>query len=137
MRDIVVDTNILFSALLGKSKKLRDFLLSSKDFAFYTCKFVVVELFKYKEKIQQKSLLEEEEILELLYELLKKINIFDENAITYESLKNAYALCKDVDKKDTPFVAVTIEINGLLWTNDKKLTNGLKSKGFDSFFEFD
>ena len=76
MKDIVVDTNILFSTLLGKSKKLRDFLLLSKDFAFHTCKFVVVELFKYKDKIQQKSLLEEEEILELLYELLKSINIF-------------------------------------------------------------
>lgn len=137
MRDVVVDTNILFSALLGKSKRLRDFLLSSKDIAFYTCKFVVVELFKYKDKIQQKSLLEEEEILELLYELLKNINIFDEKALTLESIQKAFDLCKDVDEKDIPFVAVTIEINGLLWTNDKKLKNGLRSKGFDSFFEFD
>ena len=107
MKDVVVDTNILFSTLLGKSKKLRDFLLLAKDFTFHTCKFVIVELFKYKDKIQQKSLLEEEEILELLYELLKNINIFDEKALTVESIQKAFDLCKDVDEKDTPFVAVS------------------------------
>ena len=77
MRTVIVDTNILFSALLGKSQKLRDAILTEKEVAFYSCKFVFVELFKYKEKIQKKSSLDEDEILELLYSLLKKIKIFD------------------------------------------------------------
>jgi predicted nucleic acid-binding protein len=31
---------------------------------------------------------------------------------------------------DVLFVALTISIDGSLWTGDKKLYNGLKSKGF-------
>jgi len=44
-------------------------------------------------------------------------------------------LCKDIDESDTPFVALTIELKALLWTGDKKLKEGLKKKGFISFFE--
>ena len=137
MRTVIVDTNILFSALLGKSQKLRDAILTEKEVAFYSCKFVFVELFKYKEKIQKKSSLDEDEILELLYSLLKKIKIFDEESVTDESLQKAFDLCKGVDEKDIPFVSTTIELGGFLWTKDKELRNGLKSKGFDSFFEIE
>jgi len=135
LKKVIVDTNILFSALLGKSKKLRDTILTEKNISFYSCKFLIVELFKYKEKIRGKSSLEEDEILELLYGLLKKINIFDEVSVTEESLQKAFELCKDVDEKDTPFVAIVMELDGLLWTGDKALKDGLASKGFDSFFE--
>ena len=54
-----------------------------------------------------------------------------------ESLKKVFDLCRDIDEKNIPFVAVTIELDGLLWTGDKKLRNGLESKGFDSFFEIE
>ena len=137
MKRVIVDTNILFSALLGKSKKLRDVILTEKGTAFYSCKFVIVELFKYKGTIQGKSSLEEDEILELLYSLLKKITIFDEESVTDENLQRAFDLCKDVDEKDIPFVSTTIELGGSLWTKDKALKEGLKSKGFDLFYEIE
>ncbi|RLD61014.1 MAG: DNA-binding protein, partial [Bacteroidetes bacterium] len=91
----------------------------------------------YKEKIQKYSSFDEGEILELLYNLLKNIHLFDENTLTKESLKIAFDLCNDIDLKDIPFVAVTIELDGLLWTGDKKLKNGLKIKGFNSFYEIE
>lgn len=137
MKKVIVDTNILFSALLGKSKHLREAILSDKEIAFYSCKFIFVELFKYKDKIREKSSLDEDEILELLHSLLSKIKIFNEETVTNESLQKAYDLCKDIDEKDTPFVAITIELSGLLWTKDSKLKDGLISKGFDSFFDID
>jgi len=137
LKVIIVDTNILFSTLLGKNKKIRDILLSQENINLYSSKYAIVELFKYKEKIHKYSAFDEDEILELLYILLKKIHIFDENTLTDESLKKAFDLCKDIDEKDIPFVAVTIELDGLLWTGDKELKNGLKSKGFNSFFEIE
>ena len=53
--------------------------------------------------------------------------------ISSERLKQAYNLCFDVDIKDVYFVALAIELNGVLWTGDTKLKEGLRKKGFDRF----
>jgi predicted nucleic acid-binding protein len=46
-------------------------------------------------------------------------------------LKQAYNLCRGLDEKDTIYIALAIELNGLLWTGDKKLINGLDKKDFN------
>jgi len=71
----------------------------------------------------------------LLRSLLKKITVFNEESVTDESRQRAFELCSDVDEKDIPFVAITMELDGLLWTKDRALMAGLKTKGFNSFFE--
>jgi predicted nucleic acid-binding protein len=48
-------------------------------------------------------------------------------------LQEGFILCKEIDEKDVLFVSLAIEINALLWTGDKKLKEGLKSKGFNNF----
>jgi predicted nucleic acid-binding protein len=47
----------------------------------------------------------------------------------------AYSLCKDVDEKDTPFVAMAIAMECNIWTRDEELKNGLRSKGFNQFLD--
>jgi len=66
---------------------------------------------------------------------MRHIDFYDENSISVNALKNAWELVKDVDPKDLLFVALTLELKGLLWTGDNKLRSGLKNKGFDAFFE--
>ena len=44
-------------------------------------------------------------------------------------------LVHDIDVKDVPNVALTIELDGKIWTGDIELIEGLKAKGFDDFFE--
>ncbi|MEI7935826.1 MAG: PIN domain-containing protein [Verrucomicrobiota bacterium] len=34
-----------------------------------------------------------------------------------------------------PFIALTLHLDGRLWTGDDKLKAGLRAKGFDRFFE--
>ncbi|NIM12197.1 MAG: DNA-binding protein [Candidatus Aminicenantes bacterium] len=126
---IVVDTNIIFSSLVSQNSFLSDALFN-KEVDFVMPKYAYIELFKYKEKILQASRHNEDEILELLYKLLKNVDIFDENMITARTLKKAFQYVKDVDEKVLIFVALTIELDGLLWTNDKKLIKGLQKKGF-------
>jgi predicted nucleic acid-binding protein len=127
---IIVDSNIIFSALLNQYSSISE-MLFSKKFDFVMPKYAYIELFKFKEKITKYSHHSEEEILEVLYKLLKNINIFDENMITTNTLKKAYQLVKDIDEKDIVFVALAIELDGVLWTGDKKLVNGLQKKGFN------
>ena len=108
---------------------------STQIIAFLSALQVLVELFKRKEKILKTSQLKEEEIVTIYQILLKRINLYKEDLITIENLATAYELCRDIDETDTPHVALTIELGGLLWTGDKKLKQGLQSKGFVQLFE--
>ena len=47
----------------------------------------------------------------------------------------AYRLCKGVDEKDTPYVALTLHLDGRLWTHDAQYKAGLRTKGFDQFYD--
>ncbi len=132
---VIIDSNILFSFLLSKDNKFK-FILFSKNIEFYTCNFLFVEIFKHKDKIKNISKLDEDEILWQLENILGKITFIKEDIIPKEIFREAYNLTKDIDEKDTPFVALSIFLNGLLLTGDKKLKNHLKQKGFSNFFEF-
>ncbi|MBN2541886.1 putative toxin-antitoxin system toxin component, PIN family [bacterium] len=136
MKNIIIDTNILFSTLLAKNKKFSDIIFSPpNNITLYSSKFAIVELFKHKEKLQKFTELDENDLLDLLHNLLKHITLFDENTLTNESINKAIRLCKDIDEKDIIFLAIAIELDGFLWTGDKQLIKGLKTKGFNSFFK--
>jgi predicted nucleic acid-binding protein len=102
---------------------------------FFTCELAYVELFEQKEKIIKLSQLTDDEVIELLHLCLRRVDFFKEDNIHEENLKQAYKLCREIDKDDTLFIALTLELDGLLWTGDKKLITGLKEKGFNNFFE--
>ena len=134
MKKVIVDTNILFSSLRAKNSKLRQ-VLERQDCIFFTPNFLMVEIFKHKERILHKSKVSETEVYEILYKMLHKIKFINEESIMLGNFVEAYRLCGDIDEKDTPFVALTLELEGELWTMDEILKTGLRKKGFDSFFE--
>jgi len=131
---VVVDTNIVFSALLSRDAKLKQFFFI-KEFEFFSCNFLFIEIFRHKNKLIAISKLSEEEILTGLEKLLGRISFVREEFIPESIFNKAYLLCKDIDEKDTPFVALTLFLDAHLWTGDKKLKEGLKRKGFHKFFE--
>jgi predicted nucleic acid-binding protein len=134
---VVIDTNIIFSALLREDNRYANAIIKNEEaYDFYAVYFTIVELFKHKEKIQKFSKLSEEDILEILYELLKHIHIINDDIISITSWKQAMQLAHDVDIKDVPNVALTIELSAQLWTNDNELKKGLRAKGFNEFLEF-
>jgi predicted nucleic acid-binding protein len=133
LKGIVIDTNIIFSALQkdGKIRKLL-FLL---DTDFFAPNFLIVEILKYRNKIFSLSSMNEDEFFSVSYKVLNKINFINEKRISFESRKKAYELCKDIDEKDTPFIALSLELELPLWTADMKLLNGVKCKGFNNILE--
>lgn len=135
MKLVVVDTNVLFAALRSTNSKLREVLLDRDDVTLYAPNFLVGEIFRHKDKILQKSQLTPEEVYEVLNQLLQGIHFVSEQAISTANLVAAYRLCKDIDPKDFLFVALTLEIDGELWTRDEELKRGLERKGFLLFFE--
>ena len=133
---IVIDTNIVFKALRLKHSAIRSFL-NQEEYSFYAPKFLLVEIFKHKEKILKNNLQLEDEFYEYLNILLNRISFVNEDFISIGNYMEAYRLCKDIDEKDVPFIALTIELEAELWTYDNPIKEGLMNKGFSHFFNPD
>ncbi len=91
-------------------------------------------MFNHKERIAQRSKLSDQELILAYYTLLRKVTIYKEDLISIANRQAAATLCQDIDPADTPHVALTLELGGLLWTGDKKLKTALEAKGFSRFF---
>ncbi|MBI4680804.1 MAG: hypothetical protein HY753_06295 [Nitrospirae bacterium] len=76
------------------------------------------------------SKLTDDEILMQLGNIVSKIHFINEDIIPKEIFRRAYELCKDIDEKDTPFIALSIFLDAHFLTGDKELIEGLKNKGF-------
>lgn len=131
---VVVDTNVLFSALLRTSSSFAQQILASGH-DFFVCEAVIVELFRHKERIVQMSRLSEEEVVRFFYLLLRRLDLFKEDLIAPSAREEAWRLCQEVDEADTPHVALTLHLGGRLWTGDERLKRGLRERGFDRFFD--
>jgi predicted nucleic acid-binding protein len=134
MRVVIVDTNILFMSLRARGTKIRD-TFAQEGYRFYAPNFLVTEIFKHKGKLLQQTQATEDEVNEFLAKSLRNIHFVNETFVSVGSYIEAYRLCGDVDEKDTPFVALTLELEGELWTRDQQLIQGLTRKGFTAFFE--
>jgi len=130
---IVIDTNIIFSMLLKRTSRLRQEFFEQTD-EVYSPNFVMVELFKHKERLLKRSELPKTEIYELLHTILEKVRFINEYTITKRNKLKAFRMCQDVDENDTPIVALVLELNARLWTRDKELKQGLRRQGFKKFF---
>lgn len=132
--NIVVDTNIVFSALLSPNGTINDLLLNSTDqFSFLAPTFLIEELDKHHSKLKSISGFNDQEINFLKRTIFRHIEFIDLEIIKNESWLKGYDLAKGIDEKDTPFIALTIDLNAKLWTGDKKLIKGLSKKEFTSF----
>lgn len=133
-KPVVIDTNILFSALLRSRSTFAQTILGSEH-SFHICESVIVELFKHKEKLINLSRLSEEEVIRVFYIILRRVIISKEELIDQSVRQKAYKLCSDIDEADSPHVALTLKLGDLLWTGDRKLKKGLRKKGFNAFFD--
>lgn len=135
---IVIDTNIVISTLMKSNGSIGKLLLQElNDFDKIACHYLYVEIFDKKEKMLKVSKLTNQDFLDLLYLLIKKVDFINENQITDEHWKKAIELTKDIDVKDVSHVALAIHADAKLWTGDKKLYNGLRDKEFNGIINTD
>ena len=132
-KSVVVDTNLIFSALIPKASEIRDQLFEN-SMTFYAPNFLITEIYKHKDKLIAISKLDESEFYLYFNGIIERIQFLPIDFISIESRKTAYNLCKNIDIKDTPFIALSIELNIPIWTGDKKLKDGLILKGFNDFY---
>lgn len=134
-RAVVVDTNIFFSALLSADSTFAQVILTSTDSTFYICESTLVELFEHKEKLVQISKLALGDLLIVYHSLLRSVTVYKEASIAPRHRSRANELCQRVDSADTPQIALTLQLDALLWTGDKRLKTALRQQAFVHFFD--
>ncbi len=132
---IVVDTNIVFSAILNSTGRIGQILITSKsNFQFYSCVFLKTELNRHQDKLLKLTKLSIGELEELQDLITKNITFIHESLLPEKTIIAAEKLLIDVDLNDSVFVALTKNLKAKLWTGDKELIKGLKSKKFKDVF---
>ena len=112
----VIDPNVLISALISDSVT-RELILEMEE-EFYSPDFLESEIEKHKDLIQEKSDLSSTELDSLLTILIE--NIFVAAEETYENKINiADEAIGDTDKKDVPFLALALEKDAAIWSDDR------------------
>lgn len=129
---IVVDTNIVFSAILNSSGNIGKLLIhSKKHIQFYSCHYLKEEIFRHRGKLLKLTKLTESELSELIDLVTRNIEFLNEFVIPDKTILKAYEIVRDIDENDVIFVALTKHLKGSkLWTGDKKLISGLLKKEF-------
>lgn len=114
--DLVIDSNILFAALIKNSLTLE--LLFREDLHFYAPQFIFGEFAKYEEEIKRKT-----EKTDDAFEWVLKI--FQRRIITFPQeeilpfIEKARAFSPDIN--DLPYLALALKLNIPLWSNDRLL----------------
>lgn len=125
--ELVVDANILFSALIKDSFTAKLFF---KDrLRLYTSEFIIDEFHKYEELILKKTKRSPEEFAEIFSTLQEIIRVIPEEE--YVSFIDE-AKRISPDEKDVAYLALAMKLNCALWSNDKALKDQEAVKVFST-----
>ena len=128
---IIVDTNIIFSALLKTHTTFGQLIFNSDGiFEFYSPHYLRAEIRKHWDRIKRISKLTDQQLEESYDSLLTKITFINEEIIPQKTWEDSEKITEGIDLNDTDFVALTKYLKGKLWTGDLELRDGLKKKGF-------
>lgn len=116
---IVVDANILFSALI-KDSTTRDLILKY-DEQFLIPNYVFIEIEKYKDEILRKSKMNSKEFNDLFNLIIEKFSVIHTNIFKI-FVKEAQHLVGEHSPEDIVYIACALAFSDcILWSNDKKL----------------
>lgn len=120
MNTLVIDTNILISALI-KNGPIRKIIVNSKQNLLLP-EFELEEVKSHRKEIMQKAGLSEKELDILLLRLLNYIKIIPTNIILPFKEK-ALEIIGKIDRDDMQFIATALAFNCPIWSEDKHFKN--------------
>jgi predicted nucleic acid-binding protein len=132
--DYVIDANILMSIHISGNANYRPIL---GFYNFLLPEFSLVEIEKYREVIQQKTKMQEDDLARWTLFVFSEITILPNYILSQESLQKSNQLLNNIDIKDTSYVALSLQLDLILLTRDKPLSTGLRKKGFRKVLLFE
>ncbi len=127
MRSYVVDANAIFSAVIsGREIYIQAFAANT----FYVPDFTLDEIQQYQLLLLNKTKLAPEALRVFTLRLFSNLIVVPNFLISTASYVEAFRYCKDIDEKDTAYVALSIEFDIELVSKDEVLVAGLRKKGY-------
>lgn len=131
---VIVDANIVFSAILNTKGKIADILINSTGLIRFTAPdFLRIEIRKHHDRLAKISGMDVEHILESEFLVCRDIIFISEEQVSAPHWQTAFELVKNIDEKDAPYVAFSNHFNQKIWSGDKQLIKGLAKKKFENF----
>lgn len=113
---LVVDTNVIFSAMIADGKT-RELLLTA-DLALYIPEYFHLELSNNLTEIEAKTGLDRSELGLLIDLLFEDLHVVP-RASFEDELADAANLIGDTDPDDVPFLALALHLDAGLWSDDE------------------
>ena len=133
-REYVLDANVLFSFLISGRKEYLTFLADNR---VYTTDFIFEELQLHQFVINQRTKLPPDHFQKFVLDIFDQLTVVPNLLISTQNYYQAFMLCRDIDPKDTDYVALSLELNHPLLTRDKPLADGLRAKGYTNLVLLD
>jgi predicted nucleic acid-binding protein len=135
---VVVDTNIIFSAILNSNSKISRIILQPKSrLNLYSTNQLEYELAEHWGKLKKISKYSDIELQQVSSLIISRIRFINVELIPEKLFIKAEKLTGDIDIDDTEFVALTEHVRGRLWTGDKELIKGLRKKNWNYLISTD
>jgi predicted nucleic acid-binding protein len=111
MNIFVVDTNIVFSAILNTNSRIGQILIKSPGgVTFYSTNFLQHEIRRHRPKLEKITRLSQEELIELEALVTRKVTFIDQELVTDEWLLKAESMLVGIDIDDAPFLALALQL---------------------------
>ena len=135
--DLIFDTNILFSALLG-GRVSRTFARAVINLDLHTVDALLEEIKSHVDKLARHTTLTRETLETTINEILAEDIALHSIEEVQESIREeAQRLVSDIDPDDWPFVALAMHLGVPLWTGDRGLLRLAVETGFRHFTAID
>jgi predicted nucleic acid-binding protein len=115
--NLVLDTNVLLSALIKDSTTRM--IIAKSEWSFYYPEISFCEIRKYKSVVLKKSGMSQQDYVKLLAYLVKRIVLVPDEQVN-KNLEAAKKIMAHIDPDDVVFVAAKLSIpNSIIWSDDK------------------
>ncbi|AQG82180.1 PIN domain-containing protein [Spirosoma montaniterrae] len=130
----IIDANVLMGALIsGKSFYKTVF----QQLNPLLPQFALTEIEKYSETIINKSKLKDDELKRFTIAIFQPLTILPTYYLSDYALRESTRLIGETDPKDVAYLALAIQLNGVLLTRDQPIYREARSRGFRRIMLFD
>ena len=126
--ELVIDANILMSALIASEGRTIDLIFNEK-LRLFAPDYLIGEISAHEQEILEKSKLSRAEFDVLLSIVSSRIDFVPKSEFT-SHLRNAEAVTPDED--DAEYFALALKLGCAIWSNDKKLKTQATVKIFST-----